>query len=119
MMDLSDGLSTDLDRLTAASGVGARVWADRIPRVTIPAGLSKRLPGLNADPVQMTLHGGEDYELLFTVPRQKVKLLSRAPEFSEITAMGEITRERRILLVEADGKARRLAPQGWDSFRKP
>jgi thiamine-monophosphate kinase len=118
MMDLSDGLSTDLARLTTASRAGARIWAGRIPRVTIPARLSKQVPGLNPDPLQMALHGGEDYELLFTVPRPKLHLLSRAPEFSEITAIGEITSERRILLVGADGTAKHLAPQGWDSFRK-
>lgn len=118
MMDLSDGLSTDLGRLTSASHVGARIEAERIPRVTIPAGLAKIVTGLNPDPLKMALHGGEDYELLFTVPRRKVKLLSRAPAFRELSALGEITTDKHIILLGADGKAKNLAPQGWDPFRR-
>lgn len=117
MIDLSDGLSTDIVRLTSASRVGVRIDSARIPRVVIPAGLSKRIPGLNPNPLRMALHGGEDYELLFTVPRQKVNQLCRAPEFSEITAIGEIIRDKHVLLVAPDGKAQRLLPQGWDPFR--
>jgi thiamine-monophosphate kinase len=119
MMDLSDGLSTDLGRLASASNVGARIHAERMPRVAIPAGLSKLIPGLKADPLQMALHGGEDYELLFTVPQRKVKLLNRAPDFREITAIGEITRDKSVMLVEPGGKAKPLTSQGWDPFRKP
>jgi thiamine-monophosphate kinase len=118
MMDISDGLSTDLSRLTAASGAGARIWTERIPQMTIPARLPRQVPGLKPNPLQMALHGGEDYELLFTLPRRKAMLLSQAAEFSELTAVGEITREKRILLIGADGTAKRLAPQGWDPFRK-
>lgn len=118
MMDLSDGLSTDLGRLTSASRVAARIYAERIPREAIPTSFAKVVPGLNPDPLQMSLHGGEDYELLFTVPKRKVKLLSRAPDFREITAIGEITRDKRILLVGDNGNAKPLASQGWDPFRK-
>jgi thiamine-monophosphate kinase len=118
MMDLSDGLSTDLARLTATSRVGARVWAESIPRVTVPSTLAKQLPGIKPDPLQMALHSGEDYELLFTLPRRKAKLLSRAPDFRELTAIGEITRAKQVMLVGADGKAKALLPRGWDSFRK-
>lgn len=117
MMDLSDGLSTDLGRLTSASRVGARINAECVPRVAVPSGLSKLIADLKADPLKMALHGGEDYELLFTVPPRKVKLLSRAPDFRELTAVGEITRDKRIILMRADGKAKPLASQGWDPFR--
>jgi thiamine-monophosphate kinase len=113
MMDISDGLSTDLSRLCAASGVGARLWAERIPQVEIPAKLGE----LRLDALQMALHGGDDYELLFTVPRGRAKLLRRAPQFSDITVIGEIERGKRILLVGADGRATLLKPGGWDSFR--
>jgi len=122
MMDLSDGLSTDLARMAEASGVGAHVWTERIPRVTIPSAVAKRLRGRKADPLKMALHGGEDYELLFTVPRRKVKMLCRAPGFGQITHIGEITRNkaslRGILLIDGDGKAKPLEALGWDSFRK-
>lgn len=118
MMDLSDGLSTDLARLASASHAGARIYSERIPRVAIPAEVARLVLGRNPDPLEMALHSGEDYELLFTVPVRKLKLLNRAPEFQELTAIGEITRDKRVLLVDAKGRARRLAPLGWDPFRK-
>jgi thiamine-monophosphate kinase len=123
MIDISDGLSTDLGRLCAASGVGARVWAERIPCVQIPAGrmgrsVSKLLARLKSNPLQMALDGGDDYELLFTVPRQHVRRLRRAPGFSEIASIGEIERGREITLVDKDGRAKRLRPGGWDPFKR-
>lgn len=113
MIDVSDGLSTDLSRLCAASGVAARLWPERIPRVTVPASLER----LRLDQLRMALHGGDDYELLFTVPARRMHLLRKAPQASEITAMGEIERGRGVLLVGADGRPKLLKPRGWDSFR--
>jgi thiamine-monophosphate kinase len=122
MMDLSDGLSTDLARLCAASKVGARVWTERIPCVEIPdrkfGKPPMQLAGMKLDPLQLALHGGEDYELLFTVPPKHVKGLRRAPEFLEITAIGEIERRTKIVLVGNDGAVTPLRSGGWDPFRK-
>jgi thiamine-monophosphate kinase len=118
MMDLSDGLSSDLARLCKASRVGARVYETRIPRVDIPEGIAKRLGRTTVDPVRMALHGGDDYELLFTIPKRNVRKLSRAPGFKSLTAIGEITRGRGVWLVGADGAERPLVPLGWDSFRE-
>jgi thiamine-monophosphate kinase len=118
MMDISDGLSTDLARLCQASGVGARLWAERIPCVKLPAARTAPLQKLRLDPLQMALHGGDDYELLFTVPPGQVKRLRSAPDFSEITAIGEIERGKEITLVGAGGRGKRLDPGGWDPFRK-
>jgi thiamine-monophosphate kinase len=117
MMDISDGLSTDLVRLCRASGVGAHLWADRIPCVKLPAVRTGPLRKLRLNPLQMALHGGEDYELLFTVPRKQLKRLQSAPGFAEITAIGEIERGKEITLVGADGRSKRLDPGGWDPFR--
>ncbi len=118
MMDLSDGLSTDLARLCRASGVGARLRRDRIPRISISSALSKRLGKPQLDPLKMALHGGDDYELLFTVPPHRAKSLRRAPGFSELTPVGEITAGKRILLVGGGGVATVLEPRGWDPFRR-
>lgn len=115
MMDISDGLSTDLARLCQASGVGARILADSIPTVRVPAALRKR----GRDPLQMALHGGDDYGLLFTVPPRFVEVLRRAPGSGGLARIGEITRERQIVLVGSDGRAQPLPAMGWDSFRKP
>jgi thiamine-monophosphate kinase len=117
MMDISDGLSTDLARMCRASGVGARLWAERIPCVKLPSARAGVLRKLRLDSMQMALHGGEDYELLFTVPRKKVKRLRSAPGIAEITPIGEIERGNEITLVGADGRSKRLNPGGWDPFR--
>jgi len=118
MMDLSDGLSTDLARLCRASGVGARLRRNRIPQISISSALSKRLGKPQLDPLKMALHGGDDYELLFTVPPHRAKSLRRAPGSSGLTPVGEITTGKRILLVGDDRAATALEPRGWDPFRK-
>jgi thiamine-monophosphate kinase len=118
MMDISDGLSTDLARLCTVSGVGARLWSERIPCVKIPAARTGARRKRTLDPLQMALHGGEDYELLFTVPRKHLKRLRNAPGFAELAAIGEIERGRKITLVDAAGRSTRLDPGGWDPFRR-
>jgi thiamine-monophosphate kinase len=118
MMDLSDGLSTDLARLCESSGVGAQVLANRIPCVQIPASGIRKLSRSGLDPLQMALNGGEDYELLFAVPKHKQRLLRRAPEANELTEIGFVTSEKTIMLVDETGKARPLRNGGWDPFRK-
>jgi len=112
MIDTSDGLSTDLARICAASGVGARLWASRIPCVRVPAALR----GRGFDPLELALHGGEDYELLFTVPRRLSKNLPSFHQGVPLTRIGEITREKKIQIVRPDGGARPLLPRGWVHF---
>jgi thiamine-monophosphate kinase len=116
MMDISDGLSTDLARLCESSKVGARLIENCIRLLRIPA--DPKLAKLKLNPLQMALHGGEDYELLFTVPPKKVALLRKAPGFSELSAVGEITREESIVLVDKCGQEIVLQAEGWDPFRK-
>lgn len=113
MIDTSDGLSTDLGHLCSASGVGAVVWASKIPAVSIPPKLQKR--GLN--PLQLALNGGEDYELLFTVPRRLISRLPRRVGNLPITLIGEITRSKKILIEDKDARIEPLKPGGWDPFR--
>jgi thiamine-monophosphate kinase len=117
MMDISDGLSTDLARLCTASAVGARVDAARIPTVEIPPPVRRRLGQRSADSLKMALHGGDDYELLFTVPAAKEKKLRRAPGFAAIRRIGEIVPGRKIVITGSDGRAAELKAAGWDSFR--
>jgi thiamine-monophosphate kinase len=114
MMDLSDGLSADLPRLCSLSGVGARIEAAKIPKVPRPK--SGRSPG--DDPLEMGFDGGDDYELLFTVPRRKWQHLPRLVHGVPITAIGEITRDRALLLIDEAGRAGPLPNLGWDPFRK-
>ena len=113
-IDLSDGLSTDLTRLCASSRVGARLWQDCIPAVAVPPLLRAR----GFDSLAFALHGGDDYELLFTVPRRLAKKIPAQHRGVRLTPIGEITRERKISLVGAGGRAVPLHPLGWDHFRK-
>lgn len=117
MIDISDGLSTDLARLCAASGAGARLTAERLPCVEIPAAAARKAAALHFDPLRMALHGGEDYEVLFTVSPGKARHLRNAPGHSLLTPIGEITRQKQIVLVGSNGQATRLDPAGWDPFR--
>lgn len=108
MMDLSDGLSSDLTRLCNASGVGAEIDAAILPVV-------KHLERREA--LQLALHGGDDYELLFAVPARRAMSLPRRIAGVPITQIGRITRERKIVLIGTNGSSTKLIPGGWDPFR--
>lgn len=114
MIDTSDGLSTDLAHLCKASRVGAVVFADKIPLAKVPPDLQR----LRLDPMRLGIDGGEDYELVFTIPKRLAYRLPREVAGVPITMIGEITSEKRISMVDPDGKSRPLRPGGWDPFRK-
>lgn len=125
-IDTSDGLSTDLRHICEASKVGARIWAGKLPSVNIPAEVAKRLARtrqasgggrFRPDAVEMALHGGEDYQLLFTVPAKFAAQIPAAYRGVGLSNIGEITRRRGIEVVDSSGKASRLQPRGWDPFR--
>lgn len=114
MMDISDGLSTDLARLCHASCVGARIWSGKIPKTKIPAALARQ----RFDALELALHGGEDYGLLFTVSLKSANRLRHLPSKVSVTCIGEVTRQKQILLVRDDGTSAPLLAKGWDPFRK-
>jgi thiamine-monophosphate kinase len=111
MMDLSDGLSSDLPRLCEASHVGARIEAARIPVAECVG--EKLNPGQRLD---LALNGGDDYELLFTVRPAKARRIPRAFQDLPLTAIGEITRQRQLTWVGTDSRQQTLLPGGWDPF---
>lgn len=114
MIDTSDGLSTDLGHLCKASEVGAKIWSEKIPILSIPDDLKR----IGLDPLQLALNGGEDYELVFTMPNTMAWLLPRKLAGVPITTIGEITRGKGINLVGPDGHSEPLHPEGWDPFLK-
>jgi thiamine-monophosphate kinase len=114
MIDLSDGLSTDLTRVCAASAVGALLDRSKIPRAKIPDFAIRR----GYDRLQLALHGGDDYELLFTVPPRKTKFLPETFQGVNLTAIGRIVRGRKLLLLVENGRAMQIVRSGWDPFRK-
>ncbi len=108
MIDTSDGLSTDLAHICEESGVGAELQADALPRASVGK------PAHVVD-LELALHGGEDYDLLFTAPNGKH--IPKHIAGARITHIGRITRGRGILL-EHSGTAHELKAQGWEHFRK-
>jgi thiamine-monophosphate kinase len=112
MIDTSDGLSTDLGRICKASDVGAIVWASKIPVVRVPPDLQR----FGLDPLDMALNGGEDYELLFTVPKKFASRLPRKLGRITVNVIGEITREKKVILLGTDGSSTSIQPKGWDPF---
>ncbi len=111
-IDVSDGLAADLGRLAAASGVGATLRARELP-------LSRALYALAGEQRarELALAGGDDYELLFTVPaaaRQALAALSAGPGSPACHCIGEITAGRGVRLLDERGELR--VPPGWDHF---
>jgi thiamine-monophosphate kinase len=108
MIDLSDGLSTDLAHICEESGVGAETEEASIPL----ARAGKPACEVNLD---FALHGGEDYELLFTASAGK-----RVPSQIagvKITCIGRVTRSKKVLLRDANGTRREFKARGWEHFR--
>jgi thiamine-monophosphate kinase len=111
MMDLSDGLSTDLTRLCAASRVGARIAIDKIPKAQLPnKGRSK------FDATELALHGGDDYELLFTAHPRQAGQVPSAFQGIPLSCIGEVTPKPVVVLVGAEGREQKFVPRGWDPF---
>ena len=106
-IDLSDGLALDLHRLCRESGVGAVLESDALPQ---PARFGDLSRALDQDPLELCLTGGEDYVLLFTLPRSAVP-----PSGLGCTRIGRLTGGQALQLATAEG-TRALAPTGWDHF---
>jgi thiamine-monophosphate kinase len=109
MIDLSDGLSTDLGHICEESGVGAEIQAPAIPRASVGK------PAHEVD-LQLALHGGDDYELLFAAPRGK----QVPPHIAgvDITQIGHATRQKHIILMNDQGVELEFHPQGWEHFKR-
>jgi len=107
MIDISDGLSTDLSHLCEESGVGAEVRQEAIPKASIDNPAQEVA-------IDFALHGGEDYELLFTA-RHGTRVPAKIAGV-KITEIGRITRSTRKILI-AHGSQTDFKPRGWEHFR--
>jgi len=107
MIDLSDGLSTDLEHICEESHVGAEIEAEAIPRARV--GLGKKRVAL-----ELALHGGDDYELLFTSAAAVPSVVAGV----RVTRIGRTTKSAGMRLIGADGKRRPLKAGGWEHFRE-
>ena len=112
-MDISDGLLADLGKLCAASDVGADIEIDLIPADSF---LKKAYPGRWKE---LSVTGGEDYELLFTAGKEKIKQLTAAGNL-DFSVIGTITGSPKTVRVfDGNGKEVIYQSGGWDHFRDP
>lgn len=111
MMDISDGLASEIFHFCKASGVGATIYEDKLPidKQTFDTAVE-----LNLDPITCVLNGGEDYELLFTISQDDFGKLEKHPD---IHFIGHVTKpEEGKFLVTKSGTAVQIKAQGWKHF---
>jgi len=114
MIDISDGLSSDLSHLCEESKVGALIDSAAVP---IDKDVT-RLCGRRAlDPLMLALHGGEDFELLFTVRPDDVGRLPKRVDGVAITRIGEVTDQPGTIRVVEKNRVWDLEPQGFEHFK--
>ena len=110
MMDISDGLSLDLDRMMEASGTGAEMIASAIP-------IHSDVPTFESSErrLEAALSDGEDFELLFTVDEFDATLLSAAAHVAEISVyrIGRVRKDSGIDLIDAHGNHSKMSASGW------
>ncbi len=113
MMDISDGLASEIFHICKASNVGATIYEDKLPidKQTFDTAVE-----LNLDPITCVLNGGEDYELLFTISQEDFPKLEKHPD---IHFIGHMTKpEEGKYLVTKSGTAVQIKAQGWKHFDK-
>jgi thiamine-monophosphate kinase len=111
MIDISDGLSSEILHICKNSDKGCRIYQEKIP---IDASTAMMAGEFNIEPLICALHGGEDYELLFTVP---LEAFEKIKNISEIHIIGKIVeKEDNALMLTAEGNTIQLRAQGWDGL---
>ena len=114
MIDISDGLSSDLNHLCTESQTGALIDASSIPIDPLVKDLSGRRA---LDPLMLALHGGEDFELLFTVKPENIAKLPARVDGVSVTRIGEITSASDGVRISEGSRTWNLEPGGWEHFK--
>ncbi len=111
MIDISDGLSSEILHICQDSDVGAKIYEDRLP---IHDQTRQMALEMNLDPTIPAMNGGEDYELLFTLP---VEEFAKIKDYPDIHVIGNITdKPTEVDLITRDGTAVPITAQGWNSY---
>ncbi len=115
MIDISDGLSADLNHILEESKLGAVLYEDKVP-ISADAKKLARETGLSA--LHHALHDGEDYELLFTVSEKDSKKLLAYKSFpARLSIIGHIEKSRGLKLQNSDNKLKKIKPIGYKHFK--
>lgn len=112
MIDISDGLASELFHIVKSSGVGVRIYDDKIPidHVAYETAIE-----FNLDPITCALNGGEDYELLFTISKEDHEKIKNHPDIHFIGYVHD--KKDQNVLVTKEGNVVPLRAQGWDHFK--
>jgi len=113
MIDISDGLASELKHICKQSGVGATLYEDKIP---IDQKTWDSARSVNMDPTTYAMNGGEDYELLFTIKQQEYE---KVKNLADISVIGHITAASAgINLISKNNVSAPIEAQGWDGLKK-
>ncbi len=113
MIDISDGLASEILHLTTQSNVGCALYEEKIPLDSMTI---NRANEFRLDPAICALSGGEDYELLFTIPQSDYEKVKGHPDF---TVIGHMTdKNSGCNMITRSGSSVTLTAQGWDAFLK-
>lgn len=115
MIDLSDGLLADLGHILDLSSVGARIFSEKLP---LSDTFREHFPTITEEALYLALAGGEDYELLFTVPPDKISKVFPLLDMlgTPAAVIGTITSERKLAVIGPDGREISLNRKGFDHF---
>jgi thiamine-monophosphate kinase len=114
MIDISDGLASEVHHICESSGVGAEVWEHNIP---VDRSSQRIAEEFSENVTEYALYGGEEYELLFTLSDEEHKKLERLT--GDVTIVGRVVqREKGIELVRENGEREALPKGGWDHFKQ-
>jgi thiamine-monophosphate kinase len=113
MIDVSDGLSSEVLHISRSSNVGITIHEDKIPVDYTAMNLATEF---NMNPIMCALNGGEDYELLFTVTQDHYDKLKKDPDFTIIGFVTDISEGNNF--IANDGSSHPLTAQGWDAMKK-
>lgn len=111
MIDVSDGLASEVLHISKASGVGMTVFVDNIP---IENKTLTTANEFNVNPITVVMNGGEDYELLMTISQEDYDKVKAIPE---ITPIGFITEDKNNILVTNSGEKVPITAQGWNHLQ--
>jgi thiamine-monophosphate kinase len=108
MIDISDGLASELLHICKQSGVGAMVFEDKLP---IEDFTMLAATEFNNNPITAALNGGEDYQLLFTVKQSD---FDKIKNMSDVLPIGYTTEDKAVLLALNSGGTAAIKAQGWN-----